>query len=117
MRFKKFNNFSINESTDVACKASTLTGEVTLYRLTSHPVVDLSQPGEYYVCSIDDVDPNLLEKKDGGELYLITVKTDSSNINLDESEKECAKNNTDSIVAVNDDTKCEVVGVTPFPKA
>lgn len=115
MRIKKFNNFSINESTDVACKASTLTGEVTLYRLTSHPVVDLSQPGEYYVCSVEDVDPNLLEKKDG-ELYLITVKTNSDNINLDESEKECAKLGTDSVVAVKDDTKCEVVGVSPFTK-
>ena len=75
MRLKKFNSFKINESEELmetpvetGSKASTLTGEVTLYRLTSHPVVDLSSPGEYYVCDTGDIDPSILDKKESSEL-------------------------------------------------
>lgn len=114
MRLKRFNKFKINESVATESKASTLTGEVTLYRLTSHPVVDLSQPGEYYVCDKGDIDPNILDKKEGSELYLITVTCDSSNIDLDKSEMEVANLRNDSIVAVKDDNKCKVISVTPY---
>lgn len=114
MRLKKFNQFGINESVkDVKSKASELKGEVTLYRLTSHSVVDLEQPGEYYVCNKSEVDPDLLEKS-GDELFLITVTCDSSNIDLDESEKECARLDCDCIVAVKDDKKCKVKSVEPY---
>jgi len=112
MRIKKFNNFGINESKS---EASKLKGEVTLYRLTSHSVVDLSQPGEFYVSKKSDVNPDLLDKG-GKDLYLITVKCDSSNIDLDESEKESAKLNCDCIVVVKDDKKCEVISVEPYQK-
>lgn len=114
MRLKKFNTFKINESVATESKASTLTGEVTLYRLTSHPVVDLSEPGEYYVCDKGDLDPNLLDKKEGTELYLITVTCDANNIDLDKSEAEVAKLENDSIVAVKDDNACKVMSVTPY---
>jgi hypothetical protein len=112
MRLKNFSNYQkLYEAFE--SKASKLSGQVTLYRLTSHSVVDLSDPGEFYVASLEDVDPNLLEKK-SSELFLITVKTDSSNIDLDESEKECAKHNSDSIVSVKDSGKCEVIKVEPY---
>lgn len=112
MRLKNFSNYQkLYEAFE--SKASKLSGQVTLYRLTSHSVVDLSDPGEFYVASLEDVDPNLLEKK-SSELFLITVKTDSSNIDLDESEKECAKHNSDSIVSVRDSGKCEVIKVEPY---
>lgn len=116
--FSKFKN--INENAElvndeaVAIKASELTGEVTLYRLTSHPVVDLSSPGEYYVCDKADVDPNILDKKEGSELYLLTVKTNSDNIDLQESEKEASEHGNDSIVAVKDSSKCKVISVEPY---
>ena len=109
MKISRFNNYNINES----CKAASLTGEVTLYRLTSHDVVDLAAPGEYYVCDEADINPSLLKKQDG-DLYLITVKCDSSNINVDESEKECAKHESECIVAVNDDKSCEIITVEPY---
>ena len=112
MRLKNFSNYQkVYEAFE--SKASKLSGQVTLYRLTSHSVVDLSDPGEFYVASLEDVDPNVLEKK-SSELFLITVKTDSSNIDLDESEKECAKHNSDSIVSVRDSGKCEVIKVEPY---
>lgn len=121
MRLKKFNKFKINESEELmeapvetGSKASTLTGEVTLYRLTSHPVVDLSSPGEYYVCDKGDIDPTILDKKEGSELYLITVTCDSSNIDLDKSELEIANLGNDSIVAVKSDNDCKVISVTPY---
>jgi len=112
MRLKKFTNFQ-NIFEAIESKASKLSGEVTLYRLTSHSVVDLSDPGEFYVASLDDVNPDLLEKK-GSDLFLITVKTNSSNIDLDESEKECVKLNVDSVVAVKNAEACEVVKVEPY---
>lgn len=108
-RIKRFN-----ENMSVACKASELTGEVTLYRLSSHSVVDLSSPGEYYVCDKADVDPSILDKKEGSELYLITVKTNSDNIDVDASESEASKLGNESIVAVKDSKKCKVLGVTPY---
>ena len=117
--FNKFN--SINESsfgdtvdTNTEIKATELSGEVTLYRLTSHPVVDLSSPGEYYVCDKADVDPNLLDKSEGEELYLITVKCNSNNIDLKKSEEECTNLGNNSIVAVKDDKQCQIVSVQPY---
>ena len=88
-------------------------GNITLYRLTSHPVVDLSAPGEYYVKSLEDVSPEFLDNK-GGEYFLITVSCQSDNIDPTKSEEECAKHNCDGIVAVTDDTKCEIVSVEPY---
>jgi len=92
------------------------TGSMTLYRLTSHPVVDLSAPGEFYVSKIEDVNPDFLENKEGDELFLITVTCPSENVDSEKSEQECAKHNCETIVAVKDDTQCEVVKVEPFQK-
>lgn len=109
---KKFNKF--NEAIKpVASKASKYTGDITLYRLTSHSVVDLAGPGSYYVSSKSSVDPNHLDKK-GSDLYLITVKCPSSNIDLDKSEKEIAKLKCPSIVVVKDDKKCDLIKVEPY---
>ena len=64
MRLKKFNQFKINEEfrgpeigPEIGSKASQLEGEVTLYRLTSHPGVDMEQPGKYYVCDKAELNP------------------------------------------------------------
>ena len=90
-------------------------GSMTLYRLTSHPVIDLSAPGEFYVSKLEDVNPDLLENP-GTELFLLTVECPSDNIDYDISEQECAKHNCECIVAVKDDTKCEVVKVEHYKK-
>ena len=113
-----FKNFKINENIDSdetpsSYKASSLTGEVTLYRLTSHSVLDLSEPGEFYFSDREKVNPDFLENK-GSELYLITAKCDSSNIDVQKSEMECGKLNCDCIVAVKDDSKVEVLSVEPY---
>ena len=113
-----FKNFKINENIDSAetpssYKASSLTGEVTLYRLTSHSVLDLSEPGEFYFSDREKVNPDFLENK-GSELYLITAKCDSSNIDVQKSEMECGKLDCDCIVAVKDDSKVEVLSVEPY---
>jgi len=110
MKVSRFNKFSINES---SCKVSSLKGEVTLYRLTSHNVVNLKETGNYYVSSKSDLDPGILSKK-GKDIFMITVKCDAANIQLDESEKECAKLNSSSIVYVKDDKKCKLVSVEPY---
>lgn len=111
---KRFDRFSINENLNViSCKASNLTGEVTLYRLTSHPVVNLSEPGEYYVCDVESINPDLLDNKDGN-LFLITVKTIAENIDIERSNQECIRLGEDSIVAVKSDSACEVESVTPY---
>lgn len=113
---KSFGSFKVNEGA-MSYKYSDLieegNGVVTLYRLTSHPVVDLSEPGEFYVCDISSVDPNLLDKK-GSEMFLITVRCDASNIDGPKSEQECEKLNNPCIVAVKDDKKCEVVSAVPY---
>lgn len=106
---KKFNDFSVNES------KVEKGGEITLYRLSSHPVINLNEPGNFYVKSKSKLDPSLLKKK-GGNLYTITVKCDASNINLDKSEIECAKLDNNSVVVVKDDKKCELVKIEPFSK-
>ena len=90
-------------------------GYMTLYRLTSHPVVDLSAPGEFYVSKLEDVNPDLLENP-GNELFLLTVECPADNVDTEKSEQECAKHNCECIVAVKDDTKCEVVKVEPYKK-
>ncbi len=110
-----FKNFKINENAEspVASKAAELTGEVTLYRLTSHSVVDLSEPGEFYFTDREKVNPDFLENK-GSELYLITAKCDSSNIDVQKSEMECGNLDCDCIVAVKDDSKVEVLSVEPY---
>ena len=90
-------------------------GYMTLYRLTSHPVVDLSAPGEFYVSKLEDVNPDLLENP-GNELFLLTVECPADNVDTEKSEQECAKHNWECIVAVKDDTKCEVVKVEPYKK-
>jgi hypothetical protein len=89
-------------------------GDMTLYRLTSHPVVDLSQPGEFYVSKMEDVNPDLLENREGDDLYLITVTCPASNIDDEMSEVECAKHNCECIVVVKDDAQCQVVKVEPY---
>jgi hypothetical protein len=99
----KFGSFSVNENKGES---------VTLYRLTSHSVVDLNDPGEFYVKNKKDVDPKMLEKK-GKVLFLITVKCSESNIDLDGSDKESAKHNK-KVIVVKDSKKCDIVEVVPF---
>ena len=106
MKIKKFNESS-------SSKAAKLEGNVKLYRLASHSVIDLSNPGDFYFTSKSSIDPEILTRK-GKDLYLITVKTDSSNIDIDKSEKECAKRNINDIVVVKNDKKCEVIKAEPF---
>jgi hypothetical protein len=119
MRIKGFNKF--NEAVNEAKKSKIAKvvddghSKVVLYRLTSHPVLDLSQPGDYYLYVKADIDPSMLDKK-GKEMFIITVSTSSSNIDLDKSEIECAKHDLDSVVVVKDDKKCEVVSVEPYKK-
>lgn len=103
MDIVKFGNFSINEAKSE---------DVTLYRLTSHSVVDLNDPGEFYVKSKGDVDPKMLGKK-GKDLFLIKVKCPDSNIDLDESDKESAKHNK-KVIVVKDSKKCDIIEVVPF---
>lgn len=103
---KTFESFKINESS----------GSTELYRLTTHSVVDLSEPGEFYFSNLDDVNPDFLENQDYDELFLITVKCDESNIDTEKSEKESAKLDCDCIVVVKDDKKCEIVSVEPYNK-
>jgi hypothetical protein len=110
MRLKKFNNFINEDITDIYEKE---VGDKILYRLTSHPVIDLASPGEYYVDTLDAVDPSLLENP-SDSLFLITVKCDSSNINEEESEKESAKLGNDNVIVVKEDSACEVISVEPY---
>jgi hypothetical protein len=116
MKLKKFNNF-LNENLEGPQDAvvDTPTGEITLYRLTSHSVVDLNDPGEFYVNSPESVDPSLLDKP-GQDLFLITVTTDGSNIDVEGSKAEAEKQGNDAVVMVKDSTKCEIVTVVPYTK-
>jgi hypothetical protein len=116
MKLKKFNNF-LNENLEGPqdTVVDTPTGEVTLYRLTSHSVVDLNDPGEFYVNSPESVDPRLLDKP-GQDLFLITVTTDGSNIDVEGSKAEAEKQGNDAVVMVKDSTKCEIVTVVPYTK-
>ena len=116
MKLKKFNNF-LNENLEGPqdTVVDTPTGEVTLYRLTSHSVVDLNDPGEFYVNSPESVDPSLLDKP-GQDLFLITVTTDGSNIDIEGSKAEAEKQGNDAVVMVKDSTKCEIVTVVPYTK-
>ena len=111
-----FKNFKINENMDVestsSCKAASLTGEVTLYRLVPNPA-DLESPGEFYFCDMDEVNPDFLEKP-SNELFLITVKCDSSNIDIEKSEAECARLGSGCIVGIKDDTACEFISVEQY---
>lgn len=108
---EKFSNFRLNESE--LNEFRKLTGEVTLYRLTSHPVVDLSEPGEYYVCDKKSISPDLLDKK-GSEMFLLTVTCNADNIDDEKSQMECDSKGNKSIVAVKDDSKCKFIGVAPY---
>lgn len=111
MALKKFNSFQVNENVDV--QAAPETGEITLYRLTSHSVVDLNDPGEFYVSNREAVTPELLDKK-GSEMFLLIVKTDVSNIDNEASKREAESHGNDAIVVVKDSTLCSVVSVVPF---
>jgi len=110
MIIKKFSSFNESESNYAFEK---LTGKLTLYRLTSHPVINLSEPGEYYVCNKESITPVLLDKK-GGEIFLITVTCDANNIDPIKSKEECDTKSNLNIVAVKDDSKCDVVSATPY---
>lgn len=116
MALKKFNQFlneNLEGSEDMAPKKPT--GPVTLYRLTSHSVVDLNDPGEFYVDNLEAVDPSLLEKP-GQDLFLLTVTTDSSNIDEEGSKAEAEKLGNESIIMVKDSALCEVEKVEPYKK-
>ena len=103
MNVIKYNDFLINESSGELIK---------LYRLTSHAVVDLNDPGEFYVKSQKDIDPKMLNKK-SKNLFVITVECPSSNIDLDKSEKESALHNA-KVYVVKDSKKCDVIKVEPY---
>lgn len=117
MILKKFNDFRLNEDLEGPqdINLEQPQGDVTLYRLTSHSVVDLNDPGEFYVSSQDAVDPKLLDKP-GTDLFLITITTDSTNIDSEKSKQESQKLGNESVVAVKDSTKCEVINIVPFKR-
>ena len=106
-KLKKYQSF-ISEDVD----SITSSDDMTLYRLSAHHVVDLKEPGDFYVKSMEDIDPSLLEKP-GDSLFLITVKCDKDNIDVEKSEAETAKQGCDCVV-VKDDSKLELVSVEPF---
>ena len=114
--YKKFLLKEDLEMSEAPVATTPTSGTMTLYRLTSHPVVDLSAPGEFYVSKMEDVNPEFLENKEGNELFLITVNCPSENVDSEKTEQECAKHNCETIVAVKDDTKCEVIKVEPYKK-
>jgi hypothetical protein len=103
-KLKKYENF-ISENVETQ-------DGLLLYRLSSHHIIDLKEPGDFYVKSLSDVNPDLL-KKSSDELYLITVKSDKENIDLDKSEAETVKQGCECVV-VKDDSKLELVSVEPF---
>jgi hypothetical protein len=109
-KIKSFGSFKINENIE------TTNRELTLYRLTSHPVIDLSNPGEFYFSDSSKVNPDFLDNKKSNNFYLITVKCNSSNIDHEKSKLECDKLNCDCVVAVKDDKSCEVISVEPYKK-
>lgn len=116
MALKKFNQFlneNLEGSEDMAPEKPT--GPVTLYRLTSHSVVDLNDPGEFYVDNLEAVDPSLLENP-GQDLFLLTVTTDSSNIDEEGSKAEAEKLGNESIIMVKNSALCEVEKVEPYKK-
>lgn len=113
MKLKKFNSFQINEDVDNQLEAQVATGEQTLYRLTSHSVVDLNDPGEFYVSSEEAITPELLDNK-GSEIFLIIVKTDASNIDIEASKRESESHGNKSIIVVKDSSLCSVVSLVPF---
>jgi hypothetical protein len=117
MRIKRFNEASEVKAKDSKIAKVLKDGHSTLvlYRLTSQPVLDLSEPGLYYVYVKSDINPSMLDKK-GGDMYVITVKCPASNVDLDKSEMECAKHDCDSIVVAKDDKMCEVISVEPYNK-
>lgn len=108
MKIKRFNE-------SLSIKAEKIDGEITLYRLSSHSVIDLLEPGNYYVTSKSELDPKILKNKNK-DLFVIKVKTNSSNIDLKKSEEECSKNNNTKIVVVKNDNKCELISVEPYKK-
>ncbi len=55
MKIKRFNE-------SLSIKAENIDGDVILYRLSSHSVIDLSEPGEYYVSSKSELDPEIAKK-------------------------------------------------------
>ena len=117
MRLKRFNevNESIKPKASKISKVVDKSSTLVLYRLTSHSVLDLSEPGEYYVHVKSDINPSMLNKK-GKDMFIITVKCPASNVDVDKSELECVKQNCNSVVAVKDDKKCEVISVEPYNK-
>jgi hypothetical protein len=90
--------------------------ETILYRITSHPVIDLSSPGKYYFSEKSKVDTSVLKNKDKGDFFIIKVRCDADNIDINLSAAECAKNNNDYIVMVRDESKLELISVEPYQK-
>jgi hypothetical protein len=114
MKLKSFNTFSVSESSSASSyKYQTLSGQITLYRLTSHSVVDLTQPGEYYVCDESAISSDILDNK-GDNLYLTTVTCDADNIDTEKSQEECSRLSNPFIVAVKDESACEVTSIEPY---
>ena len=104
MKVQRFNSFKINESDQ---------SEMTLYRLSSHSVIDFENPGSYYFSNREDVDPNVLDKN-SNMYYLLTVKCPASNVDSDKTQAEVEKTGVDSIVAVRDEKNCKVITAEPY---
>lgn len=49
-KLKRYQNF-ISEDVDAVAGSD----DVTLYRLSTHHVIDLKEPGDFYVKSMEDV--------------------------------------------------------------
>lgn len=93
---------------------------VTLYRLVSvgnnEPlVVDTKKPGKYYFQSEKDMDIDVLKKK-GQEYHVLTVETDSNNIDQVASEEESSKHGCKCVVLKNE-TGAKLVKTEPYKLA
>ncbi len=103
MKITRFGKFKTNESVDKS---------VELYRLTN-PIVDLESPGEYYFTDKNKIQDDLL-KNSSDNLFLITVKCNSSNIDNQKSEEESNRLGNENIAVVKDPSDCEIVSVVPY---
>ena len=101
----KFTEF-INESKGT---------EMTLYRVVpikDKDKLDVNEPGIYFVSSKGKIKDLKLKSK-SGDMYLMTVKANSSDIDEKASEKE-SENQGFKVVALKDESDAEIVKVEPY---
>ena len=88
--------------------------QIKLYRLVSSKI-DLENPGLFYFKKSSELDKKYLNNKKG-DMYILTVKCDSSNIDVKKTEIESIKNDNNSIVVIKNDKKCSILKIEPYKK-